>query len=107
MARQSRSISIRESLHKLFSPQLIRRIARDTGAVQRRRKVDPVALFWTLVLGFDDGDCRSIAGLRRTYAETTGKDLAPSSFYKRFTPALDKEGKAVLSAAPLRVRFSR
>lgn len=88
MARQSRSISIRESLHKLFSPQLIRRIARDTGAVQRRRKVDPVALFWTLVLGFDDGDCRSIAGLRRTYAETTGKDLAPSSFYKRFTPAL-------------------
>lgn len=26
---------------------------------------------------------------------------------KRFSPALDKEGKAVLSAAPLRVRFSR
>lgn len=88
MARQSRSISIRECLHNLFSPQLIRRMSRESGAVQRRRKVDPVALFWTLVFGFDDGERRSISGLRRTYAETTGKQLAPSSFYKRFTPAL-------------------
>ena len=46
--------------------------ARATGMVQRQRKVDPVSLFWMLVLSFGIGKEHSIAILRRAYEEATG-----------------------------------
>ena len=56
--------------------------------IKRNRKVNPIALFWTLVLGIGYGEHRSIASLRRAYEEATGTTLASSSFYDRFTPKL-------------------
>jgi len=47
-----------------------------------------VALVNSLVLGFDGGKQRSIAGLRRAYERSTGTTLAPSAFYDRLTPEL-------------------
>ena len=79
---------IREQLTSLISPQLIRRRARGLGVVKRRRRIDPVALVYTLVLGFGRGRTRSLAALRRAYALATGVTLAPSAFYDRFTPQL-------------------
>jgi len=87
MARK-RSSHIREALTSLISPQFIRRRARALGVVQRKRRVDIVALVYTLVLGFDRGARRSLASLRRAFAVATGVTLAPSAFYDRFTPAL-------------------
>ena len=46
------SIDVRGTLRKLFPDAWLRRLAYDCGVVRQRRKVDPVALFWTLVLGF-------------------------------------------------------
>jgi len=80
----SRSIDARGTLRKVFSNQQLRGLARETGAVVRQRKVDPVALFWTVVLGFGAGRARSLAGLRRSYERATGQCLEESSFYKRF-----------------------
>jgi putative transposase len=80
----SSSIDARKTLRKLFSARRLRSIAMDTGAVVRQRKVDPVALFWTVVLGFGVGRTRSIAGLRRSYERATGQCLEESSFYQRF-----------------------
>ena len=80
--------SIRDALTRLMSPQLIRRRAKKLAAVRRTRRVDIVALVYTLVLGFDRGSKRSVASLRRAYAMATGTTLAPSAFYDRFTPAL-------------------
>ena len=37
------------------------------GHVERNRKIDPVVLFWILVLGFGTGMQRTLAALRRTY----------------------------------------
>jgi len=83
MAR-SKSIDVRAVLRKVFPDRRLRTLARETGMVVRQRKVDPVALLWTVVLGFGAGRERSIAGLRRGYERATGQCLEESSFYKRF-----------------------
>ena len=97
---------IRDSLTSLISPQLIRRRARDLGVVKRQRKVDVVALVYTLVLGFDRGTKRSLASLRRTYASCSGVTLAPSAFYDRFTPQLAELMKQLTVCAFDRLRHS-
>ena len=62
--------------------------ARETGVVERVREVNPVVLFWTLVLGFGVNAQRSIASLHRRYEEGAGRTVAYSSFYDRFSPEL-------------------
>ncbi|MCC7413295.1 MAG: IS4 family transposase [Gammaproteobacteria bacterium] len=91
------TIAIRETLCKLFPARRLRALARASGAVQRERKVDIAALFWTLVLGFAVGGERSIATLRRAYERATGQCLEESSFYDRFTPGLVKLLKAAVA----------
>jgi len=84
MARP-RIIPIRQELNKLIRPARLEEIAVEAGAVQRQRKVQITALFWTLVLGFAVGSKRTIASLRRAYEMATGTVLVPSAFYDRFT----------------------
>ncbi len=95
MAR-AKSIGIRETLTSLLPRAELERLALESGMVRRRRKVDPVAMLWTVVLGFGTGRERTLAGLRRTYQRVTGKSLVPSSFYDRFTAELARMFKAVL-----------
>ncbi len=87
MARRQ-SIGIRAELTSLISTRRLNFLARLSGLVQRRRKVDPMALFWTIVLGFGAGPERTLAGLRRAYQRSTGATLVPSAFYDRFTKSL-------------------
>jgi putative transposase len=87
MARHNQS-HIQAQLTSLISAQRIRATARQLQVVKRRRKVDVVALVYTLVLGWSGGARRNLAGLRRAYARATDTKLAPSTFYARFTPAL-------------------
>jgi IS4 transposase len=75
-------------LTSLIPTQRLNFLARLSGLLRRRRKVDPKALFWTLVLGFGAGHVRSLAGLRRSYQKSTGATLVPSAFYDRLTPSL-------------------
>jgi len=82
------SIGIRAELTSLISTRRLNFLARLSGLVQRRRKVDPLALFWTIVLGFGAGPQRTLAGLRRAYQRSTGATLVPSAFYDRFTKSL-------------------
>jgi putative transposase len=98
MTRSTKS-HIREVLTSLFSSQFIRHHAAAVGAVRRRRKVDIVALVYTLVLAFDRGARRNLSSLRRAYAAATGTTLAPSAFYDRFTPALTKLMKKLAERA--------
>ena len=87
MAR-TKSIGIRGHLTSLISSRTLNELARYSGLVQRRRKVSPTALFWTIVLGFGAGREKSLAGLRRMYQKSAGARLVPSAFYDRFTRAL-------------------
>lgn len=71
-------------LTNLLPDTWIHRVARETGAAVRRRKVDIAGLFWAVVLGFGISKKRSMAELRRSYAGAT-KSIEESSFYDRFT----------------------
>lgn len=91
--------SLKKTLESCFDEDWIRENAFDVGLVKRRKKVDIVAFFWTLVLGFGTGSCRSIAELRRNFGSATGSRLVASSFYDRFTPALCKFLKRAVGRA--------
>ena len=54
-------------------------LAKETGAVQRERKIGAAALFWTIVLGFATGNARTLAGLRRAFEKASGRTVVPSA----------------------------
>jgi putative transposase len=85
---RAKSIGIRACLTSLLPRAELEALAYESGMVQRRRKVDPSAMLWTLVLGFGTGGERTLAGLRRMYQRSTGESLVASAFYDRFTPQL-------------------
>jgi len=87
MAHQ-KHIPIRRTLQALFPAPYLRQVAREKGAVIRKRKVDIVELFWVLVLGFAAAPKRSLAALRRDYEKQTGVSIEESSFFKRFNDGL-------------------
>lgn len=110
---QSQSIDIRRVLSSVISPSQVEQTARESGFILRARKVEPVAFFWTLVLGFGVGAHKSLASLRRCYELHTGTTLVPSAFYDRFTPALAQWLQRILlevlekSAGPARALGGR
>jgi putative transposase len=77
-------LTIRETLLKLFPAVFLTVLALSSGAMKRRRQVDPAAFFWAVVLGFGVGRERTLAGLRRGYEKATGRCIQESSFYDRF-----------------------
>ena len=85
MARE-KSIGVRSVLTRLFPTRKLERLARETGAVIRKRKVVIREFFLSVVLGFGAGTKRTIAGMRRAFGLATGKRVSRSAFYKRFTP---------------------
>lgn len=79
---------IETMLNAMFSPEWLRDTAVRVGLIKRNRKIDPVAFFWVLVLGFGVGVQRTLASLRRAYETMSAKSIAPSAFYDRFSPQL-------------------
>ena len=75
-----------QRMNALFPADFIRKTAKDTGAFVRERKIDPVTMFWVLVLGFGVTLERSLAALRRRYETEAATELSSSSWYDRFTP---------------------
>ena len=97
MAR-AQSTPLRTALSRMFPTALLKRLALSTGTVRRRRRVDPVQLFWVVVLTLGSGRSRTFADLRRSYERVTGTQLSASSFYNRFTPAFTRFLKEVLES---------
>ena len=65
---------------RLLPTATIQQIARETGFVVRERKVDPVAFFWTLVLGFGVQLNRFLEKMRAASVRATElEELAYSS----------------------------
>ncbi|MGI0128926.1 MAG: IS4 family transposase [Thermoplasmata archaeon] len=91
---------IEEALTRLLPSETIERFARETGFVERERKVQPVAFLWVLVLHFGVDLHRRLAELKHGYDARSG--LAPITypgFYLRFTPELSKFLKRCLEHA--------
>lgn len=81
---------IEEELTTLFSPEFLRKTAKETGFIKRDRKINPVLMFWSLTLGFGVQLQRTLASLRRLYEEKGKIHISRSSYYDRFTPELVK-----------------
>ena len=79
---------IEKELNSLFSPEWLRETAKETKFIQRERKIDPVLMFWTLVLGFGVQLQRTLASLHRRYEEEGDVHISRGSFYERFSPEL-------------------
>ena len=86
----SKHVPVRATLHKLFPAEFLTALAKSTGAMVRQRKIGPVELFWTVVLGFGLGRQRSVAGLRRAFEKSTGTTVEESSFCDRFNAGFAK-----------------
>ena len=96
MATEMKVSEVQDVLSSVLPSERLWALSRETGFIQRKRKIDPVAFIWTLVLGFCVGDTRELSGLRRFYEKHTGQTLVPSSFYERFTSQLVEFLKALL-----------
>ena len=70
--------------NELFPPEWIREKAKETGMLERERKIDPVVFFWTLVLSFGIRIQRTLTGIRESYEQYADDTIAFSSFYERF-----------------------
>jgi putative transposase len=75
-------------LEELYPPDELRSVAKETGMSVRYRKVDPVQIFWVLILSFGVKLERTLAGMKRNYEEWTGKTLCYGSWFERFNPEL-------------------
>ncbi|MFV9645796.1 MAG: IS4 family transposase, partial [Desulfobacterales bacterium] len=75
---------IEKDLCTIFSPDWLRNAARETGLVKRERKIDPVIMFWVLVMGFGVRLQRTLASLKRDYERSSETELRDSSWYERF-----------------------
>ena len=77
-----------EEMCNLFPPEWLKKTAKEKGLVKRKRKIDPVALFWVLTLSFGIGMQRTLASLKRSYERDGEVALSDSSWYERFSPEL-------------------
>ena len=100
------SIDMCGTQSQAFPRRVLRWLAYDGGRVQRRRKVDPVALFWTLVLryrsmGFGAAICVPLEPSWRKAASMTG---SPPGLVQRLKQALGPraEGDGAVRPEPAR-----
>ena len=97
------SISVLDSLRELMGPEEILEAAMRLGALERQRKVDMPSLVESTVLAL-----LPVPGAQATvfanYAALTGRSLAPSSFYERFTPEFGQLMWEVADRALAKVR---
>jgi len=91
-------VALLDALERIYPPDLIEEMARETTFIERARKLRPVPLFWALTLSIGVGMQRTIEGLRGEYNQGVAKDdaLAKSSFAERFDDTLVKWMHALL-----------
>lgn len=75
-------------LEKLYPASVIDKIAEDTGFIKRKRTIQAVLFFWTIILEFGMNLQKTLSGLRRRYEEMSGEKIVISSWFERFTPEL-------------------
>jgi putative transposase len=86
---RAQAVDYLDAFLDLFPPRVIQRIARESGFVQRHRKLDPVAFLYTLAFETGPQLSRTLEALRDAYNKRTPDPiLSAGGFYERFTPEL-------------------
>ena len=81
---------VERELTTMFESKWIRTKARETGLIERERKIDPLIMFWTLAIGYGAQLCRTLAELKREYEVRGNLLISDSSWHDRFTLELVK-----------------
>jgi putative transposase len=81
---------VERELTTMFESKWIRAKARETGLIERERKIDPLIMFWTLAIGYGAQLCRTLAELKREYEVRGNVSISDSSWHDRFTLELVK-----------------
>jgi putative transposase len=80
---------LQDTLLELYPPEVLTRLAEESGFIRRYRKIDPVAFFWAVTLEAGVYLQRSLDQLRHVYNERAARPIhSYASFYDRFTPEL-------------------
>ena len=72
---------VEQELTKMFERKWIRDKARESGLVERERKIDPVIMFWTLAIGYGSQLYRTLTELKREYEVRGNVSISDSSWY--------------------------
>ena len=101
MAYRPGNSVIEYRLARTFPAERLRELARDTGLVERRRKLDAAALFWSLTFGFTVGENRSLEALRQSYLQFVAGELSLTyaSFHGWFGATLTAFLREILNHA--------
>ena len=81
---------VEQELTRMFESKWIREKARESGLIERERKIDPVIMFWTLAIGYGSQLYRTLTELKREYEVRGNVSISDSSWHDRFTPELVK-----------------
>jgi IS4 transposase len=81
---------VEQELTTMFESRWLRAKAKETGLVERERKIDPVIIFWALAIGYGTQLYRTLTELKREYEVRGNVLLSDSSWHDRFTPELVK-----------------
>ena len=79
---------LKESIISFFKNLPIQEIAEEVGYCKRKRKLDMVIFFSSLLFCFGTGIKRSIEVIRQAYITASKTTIARSSFYNRFNPQM-------------------
>ena len=64
-----------QAIVEMFPDDFLRNAARETGVVERERKIDVVVLFWVTTLEFGVRFLSAVRGLKRKYEEHAKKSF--------------------------------
>ena len=81
---------VEQELTSMFEPKWIRATAKESGLIERERKIDPLIMFWTLAIGYGSQLYRTLTELKREYEVRGNVSISDSSWHDRFTPELVK-----------------
>jgi IS4 transposase len=81
---------VEQELTRMFESKWIRDTAKESGLIERERKIDPLIMFWTLAIGYGSQLYRTLTELKREYEVRGNVSISDSSWHDRFTPELVK-----------------
>ena len=79
---------VEQELTRMFESKWIRDTAKESGLIERERKIDPLIMFWTLAIGYGSQLYRTLTELKREYEVRGNVSISDSSWHDRFTPEL-------------------
>jgi len=77
-----------DAIFSMFPAEWVRETAKETGFIERERKIDPMAFLFAMVFKYGNEVKRNLASLKRNYERIDEVTLSDGSWYDRFTPEL-------------------